>query len=105
MSAKYQKQTSLSRLARTIVNFGRAWRLLGTCHEEAFPELASLRPAITEGDTILDEAQEAKVGTPVHIYATGNTAPLSDDLYRFHQIPNSILARLSILDSDEEILD
>jgi adenine-specific DNA-methyltransferase len=53
-------------------------------------------------DTILDEAEKAKVTKPVHIYATGNTAPLSDELYRFHQIPNSILARLGILDGDEE---
>jgi hypothetical protein len=36
-------------------NAGSARRLIFR-HEEAFPELASLRPAITEGDTILDEA-------------------------------------------------
>jgi adenine-specific DNA-methyltransferase len=53
-------------------------------------------------ETILDEAEKAKVTKPIHIYATGNTAPLTDDLYRFHQIPNSILARLGILDRDEE---
>jgi adenine-specific DNA-methyltransferase len=54
-------------------------------------------------ETILDEAQKANVTKPIYIYATGNTAPLSDDLYRFHQIPNSILARLGILEGDEEI--
>lgn len=53
-------------------------------------------------ETVLDEAEKAKVTKPIHIYATGNTAPLADDLYRFHQIPNSILARLGILEGDEE---
>ena len=53
-------------------------------------------------EAVLDEAEKAKVTKPVHIYATGNTAPLTDDLYRFHQIPNSILARLGILEADEE---
>ncbi len=55
-------------------------------------------------ETVLDEAERANLGKPVHVYATGNTAPLGDDLYRFHQIPNSILARLGILDSDEELV-
>ena len=54
-------------------------------------------------EAVLDEAQEAQVTKPVYIYATGNTAPLSDELYRFHQIPNSILARLGILEGDEGI--
>ena len=54
-------------------------------------------------EAVLDEAQKAQVSKPVHIYATGNTAPLTDELYRFHQIPNSILARLGILEGDEEI--
>lgn len=56
-------------------------------------------------ETVLDEAEKAKLGRPVHVYAIGNTAPLSDDLYRFHQIPNSILARLGIFDTDEGTLD
>lgn len=54
-------------------------------------------------EAVLDEAEKAEVAKPVHIYSTGNTAPLTDDLYRFHQIPNSILARLGILERDEEI--
>lgn len=53
-------------------------------------------------ETILDEAAAAGATKPVHVYAIGNTAPLSDELYRFHQIPNSILARLGILDGEEE---
>ena len=53
-------------------------------------------------ETILDEAESAKVTKPVHVYATHNTAPITDELYRFHQIPNSILARLGVLDGDEE---
>ena len=55
-------------------------------------------------ETILDEAEAANLTKPVHIYATANTAPISDDLYRFHQIPNSILARLGILDGEEELV-
>jgi adenine-specific DNA-methyltransferase len=55
-------------------------------------------------ERILDEAAAAKAQTPVHIYAIGNTAPLSEELYRFHQIPNSILARLGVMDGDEESL-
>lgn len=51
-------------------------------------------------DKILDEAAKVKVSRPVHIYASANSAPLSDELYRFHQIPNSILARLGVLDTD-----
>lgn len=53
-------------------------------------------------DAILDEGAAAGVAKPIHIYAVGNTAPLSEELYKFHQIPNSILARLGILDSDED---
>ena len=56
-------------------------------------------------EKVLDEADRADVAKPVHIYATANTAPISDELYRFHQIPNSILASLGILngagDSEE----
>jgi adenine-specific DNA-methyltransferase len=51
---------------------------------------------------ILDEAEHAKVSKPLYIYAAVNTAPLNNDLYRFCQIPNWILARLGILDRDEE---
>jgi len=53
-------------------------------------------------EKVLDEAESAGVTRPVHIYATANTAPIADDLYKFHQIPNSILARLDILNGDGE---
>ncbi len=56
-------------------------------------------------DIIIDEAHAAGVVKPVFVYATQNIAPFSDDLYRFQQIPDSILARLLILHeapSDEE---
>ena len=49
-------------------------------------------------DLALDEAKKAGFKLPVHIYAKGSTAPISEDLYRFHQIPHSILARLGIID-------
>lgn len=53
-------------------------------------------------DVILDEAKAAGCALPVHIYATASTAPISEELYRFHQIPHSILARLGIIDEIEE---
>jgi adenine-specific DNA-methyltransferase len=53
-------------------------------------------------DLALDEAISADCTFPIHIYASGNTAPISEDLYRFHQIPHSILARLGIIDETEE---
>ncbi len=51
-------------------------------------------------EKVLDEAAAAGVTRPIHIYATANTAPIADDLYKFHQIPNSILARLGILNGE-----
>ena len=51
---------------------------------------------------IMEEAGEARVTKPVYIYAVANIAPLNDELYRFQQIPDSILARLNLLDEDEE---
>ena len=53
-------------------------------------------------EKILDEAEASGVQKPIHVYATANAAPLSDDLYRFHQIPDSILARLGILEGDDD---
>lgn len=53
-------------------------------------------------EQVLAEAEKAEVQAPIHIYACGNTAPLDDTLYRFHQIPNAILARLGMMDSDYE---
>ena len=53
-------------------------------------------------DLTLDEAKEAGCALPVHIYATASTAPISEELYHFHQIPHSILARLGIIDEVEE---
>ena len=37
-------------------------------------------------DTVLDEAKAAGCGLPVHIHATASTAPISEELYRFHRI-------------------
>lgn len=50
---------------------------------------------------ILDEAMDAGAGSPVYIYATGRTAAINDELYRFCQIPNWILARLGISELEE----
>jgi adenine-specific DNA-methyltransferase len=51
---------------------------------------------------ILEEAHSANVNKPVYIYAVANVAPRNDDLYSFQQIPDSILARLNLLDEEEE---
>ncbi len=51
-------------------------------------------------EKLLAEAAAANVLTPVHVYASANSAPLVEELYRFHQIPNAILARLGVLDVD-----
>ncbi len=53
-------------------------------------------------ESILNEAASAKVNRPIHVYAAANSAPLAEDLYRFHQIPNAILARLGVFDSAED---
>lgn len=50
---------------------------------------------------IMAEAKEAGVLKPVYIYAVANVSPINDDLYRFQQIPDSILARLNLLDEEE----
>lgn len=50
---------------------------------------------------ILDEATVAGAEFPVYIYATGRTAAINDDLYRFCQIPNWILARLGISELED----
>lgn len=51
---------------------------------------------------IMEEARAAQVTKPVYIYAVANVAPLNDELYRFQQIPDSILARLNLLEEEEE---
>jgi adenine-specific DNA-methyltransferase len=51
---------------------------------------------------IMEEAQKAKVTKPVYIYAVANVSPLNDELYRFQQIPDSILARLGVFEEEEE---
>jgi adenine-specific DNA-methyltransferase len=50
----------------------------------------------------MEEAQKAKVTKPVYIYAVANVSPLNDELYRFQQIPDSILARLGVFEEEEE---
>ncbi len=50
---------------------------------------------------VMAEAQQANVTKPVYIYAVANASPQNDELYRFQQIPDSILARLSPLEEEE----
>ncbi len=51
---------------------------------------------------IMEEARIAQVTKPVYIYAIANASPLNDELYRFQQIPDSILMRLNLLDEEED---
>jgi adenine-specific DNA-methyltransferase len=60
------------------------------------PLTAAIRSAI------MKEATTAGVTKPVYIYAVANVSPLNDALYRFQQIPDSILARLNLLEEEEE---
>jgi adenine-specific DNA-methyltransferase len=50
---------------------------------------------------IMKEADRAGVTKPVYIYAVANISPVNDSLYRFQQIPDSILVRLNLLDEDD----
>ncbi|MBT2559565.1 hypothetical protein J7E24_17415 [Hymenobacter sp. ISL-91] len=51
---------------------------------------------------IMQEADEAGVTRPVYIYAVANVSPINDALYRFQQIPDSLLARLNMLEDEED---
>jgi len=51
---------------------------------------------------IMAEATRAGVTKPVYIYAVANVSPQNDTLYRFQQIPDSLLARLNLLEEEEE---
>ncbi|MBJ6107700.1 hypothetical protein JAO73_01660 [Hymenobacter sp. BT523] len=49
---------------------------------------------------IMEEARRAGVSRPVYIYAVANVSPINDTLYRFQQIPDSLLARLNMLEDE-----
>jgi len=51
---------------------------------------------------IMQEADEAGVTKPVYIYAVANVSPINDALYRFQQIPDSLLARLNMLEDEDD---
>ena len=52
---------------------------------------------------IAAEVEKEKCLRPFHVYASANKAPFADELYRFHQIPDSILARLGISGWEESV--
>jgi adenine-specific DNA-methyltransferase len=83
-------------IGKTRLGFGIAlvWETGKTRgHQELTREIRS---------KIMAEAQAAKVIKPVYIYAVANIAPLNDELYRFQQIPDSILARLNLVEEEAE---
>ncbi|BCG60189.1 site-specific DNA-methyltransferase [Paenibacillus sp. URB8-2] len=51
---------------------------------------------------ILSEAEAIGCSKPIHVYAGANEGPFADHIYRFHQIPDAILAKLGILSLEEE---
>lgn len=51
---------------------------------------------------IMQEADKAGVTKPVYIYAVANVSPINDALYRFQQIPDSLLSRLNLLEEEDE---
>lgn len=51
---------------------------------------------------IMQEADVAGVTKPVYIYAVANISPINDALYRFQQIPDSLLSRLNLLEDEDE---
>ncbi|BCJ87671.1 site-specific DNA-methyltransferase [Effusibacillus dendaii] len=51
---------------------------------------------------IIQEAESQGCSKPIHIYAAANEGPVADNIYRFHQIPDAILAKLGITGFDGE---
>ena len=83
-------------IGRTRLGFGIAL-VWGEGKKQAFQPLTrEIR------SKIMAEAQRAGVTKPVYIYAVANASPINDELYRFQQIPDSILARLSLLEEEED---
>ena len=50
----------------------------------------------------LDEAKAAGFTFPIHIYASASTAPITSDLYRFHQLSHSTMVRRLLADDIRE---
>ena len=44
-------------------------------------------------NAVLDEAKMAGLTLPIHIHASASTAPITEDLYHFHQLRHSTMVR------------
>jgi adenine-specific DNA-methyltransferase len=51
---------------------------------------------------IVKEAEKQGCTKPIHVYAAANEGPVAEHIYRFHQIPDAILAKLGINGTDGE---
>lgn len=51
---------------------------------------------------IVKEAEQQGCTKPIHVYAAANEGPVAEHIYRFHQIPDAILAKLGINGTDGE---
>ena len=49
-------------------------------------------------NAVLDEAKMAGFTLPIHIYASASTAPITEDLYHFHQLSHSTMVRRLLAD-------
>ena len=47
-------------------------------------------------NAVLDEAKMAGFTLPIHIHASASTAPITEDLYHFHQLRHSTMVRRGI---------
>lgn len=82
-------------IGRTRLGYGIA--LIWDTEKDKYHQVLTLQIL----ESVLLEAEQSTVMLPIHIYATGNIAPISNDLYRFHQIPDSLLVRLNILRTED----
>ena len=53
-------------------------------------------------NAVLDEAKMAGLTLPIHIHASASTAPITEDLYHFHQLSHATMVRRGLADDIKE---
>ena len=53
-------------------------------------------------NSVLDEAKVAGFTLPIHIHASASTAPITEELYHFHQLRHSTMVSRLLADDIEE---
>ena len=51
---------------------------------------------------MLDEAKMAGFTLPIRIHASASTAPITEELYHFHQLRHSTMVRRGLVDDIKE---